>query len=140
MCWWVWGCRGPTVTQTPSSINAPICLTCRPLPSSLTMGRVFLPPPSLRKCSFWKVPDVNESSRTRSQGSKQRADEVSGLFMHCCHPLEGWPRFQATRELPGLVMAPLSGPDTVALPQGLLSHLYSFFSSCTPCSPHLRSS
>lgn len=67
-----------TATQALSSINAPICLACRPLCSSL------------RKRLFWKVSDVNESPRTRSQGGKQRADEVSGLFMHCCHLLEGW--------------------------------------------------
>lgn len=45
--------------------------------------KVFLLPPSLslRKWLFWKVSDVNESSRTLSQDCKQRADEVSGLFM-----------------------------------------------------------
>lgn len=74
----VGGFGGGGVTQALSSINAPICLTCRPLCSSL------------RKQLFCKVSDVNESSRTRSQGCKQRADEVSGLFMHCCHLLEGW--------------------------------------------------
>lgn len=63
-----------TVTQAPSSINAPICLTCRPVSSSWC---VFL-----RKCSFWSVLDVNESSRSQSQGCKHRTDEVSGLFMH----------------------------------------------------------
>lgn len=34
--------------------------------------------------------DVNESSRIRTWGCKQRVDGVSGLFMRCCHPHEGW--------------------------------------------------
>lgn len=132
VCWWVWGRRGagwlwprPSHLSTPPSVwhvvHFPPLLRWEKAP----------PHHSLRKWLFWKVSDVNESSRTRSQGCKQRADEVSRLFMHCCHPLEGWPLSQATRELPGL-----SGPDTAALPRGaslpsllLLFHLHSLLSS-----------
>ncbi len=121
------GGEASLLTQTLSSINAPICLTCRPLSSSLTKGEGSRRPRSLENGSFWKVSDVNESYDTWSQGWKQRADEVSGLFMHCCHPLEGWALSRATGELSGVVMSPLLGPDTAALAQGPPSRLYSLF-------------
>lgn len=49
--------------------------------------------------------------------------------------LKDGPLFRATRELPGLIVGPLSGPDTAAVAQGLLGRLDSLFSICHPSSP-----
>ena len=98
---------GPLIYQRPrlsdmSSTFPPLLRREKPTPS----------PNHLTKRLLWKVSDVNESSVTLSQGPKRKADEVSGLFMRCCHPLEGWvpvpSNWGASRPRHG---SPLSGPD-----------------------------
>ncbi|CAB1413080.1 unnamed protein product [Pleuronectes platessa] len=83
-------CNGPCIPRLPLlSRSGALCLSCARCQSSVRkcpkspsvhrrMGRESVGPAA-------EVPDVNESSRNRSQGSKHRADEVMELEIGSPH-------------------------------------------------------